>query len=156
MRSFLAWAKNLKKELRKELWCSQNRWKPCDKSKYTIYLERAEQCKEAATVCFERRWWSACVINAIHAVIALADAFSVYKTGRRWAGQDHREATDRLTKEVAAPGGKEVERYAKHMRYLIEIKTDAEYGDQNIKEKDAMNALNHMKKCFEIMKPKFL
>ncbi|GEM_PF-4468794 len=101
------------------------RTKPCERSKYTVYLERAKQCKEAAES----------------------------KKGQRYAGQSHEEALAFFSS--VASEDEEVKRFFKHMSHLISIKSNAEYGDTNMKEKDATSALQHMKRCFESIMGKF-
>lgn len=112
-----------------------------DRSKAGFYLQKAEECKNSMKRAFESREWNACVINAIHCAISSADALCVAKLGLRNAGESHNDALVLLSQ--VEPGSEEIKKNVKHLSELLNIKTDAEYGERLFYEKDAEMAVKH-------------
>ncbi len=102
-----------------------------------IYLVRADQYSRSSEASFNNRDWDACVGNAVHCAISAQDAFCIHLKAQRYKGQDHREAAEffrgLLQKE-------EHRKACQRLLRLIQTKTDAEYGDRQLKEKDAQQA----------------
>lgn len=121
-----------------------------DRSIAGFYLKKAEECKNSMIRAFEAREWNACVINAIHAAISSADAFCVAKLGIRNAGDRHEDALV-LFQGIAAEN-EDIKRNVKHLSELLNIKTDAEYGERLFYEKDATAAIKHAERLFEFVK----
>ena len=114
------------------------------------YLKRSEECKNAMTHAFDSQDWNACVITAVHCAISAADAFCVLKKGRRSA-EDHHAAAVSLFQEADLENS-EVKANAKRLSALLNIKTDAEYGERLLTQKDAKQAQEHAIRLFNFVK----
>lgn len=99
-----------------------------------VYLARAEQYFRAMNDSFKNGDWDACVGNAIHTVISSQDALCIHLKGQRYKGTDHREAA---TFFKTLSQSDEHKKAFQRLTRLIKTKTDAEYGDTNLTEKDA-------------------
>ncbi len=116
------------------------------------YLKRAEECQNAMNRAFENGEWNACVINAIHCAISAADAFCIFKKGLRNAGERHQDALALFLS--IDPTSEEIKRNMNHLSRLLDIKTDAEYGERLSKQSDAENAKKHSERFFNFVKGK--
>jgi len=102
-----------------------------------VYLIRAEQYARSMNSAFEKGDWDACVGNAIHSTISAQDAFCIHIKSQRYKGTDHREAAEFFRSIFQTDEHKKA---AQRLFDLIQIKTDAEYGDKNFNEKEAGQA----------------
>ncbi|HLD57311.1 MAG TPA: HEPN domain-containing protein [archaeon] len=116
-----------------------------------VYLVRAEQYLRAAENSFKNNDWDAAVGNAIHCIISAADAFCIDLKTQRYKGTDHREAAEFFARIIS---NNEHKKATQRLFDVIQIKTDAEYGDKNLGQKEAssakMNAerfLGYVKAC---------
>ena len=122
------------------------------KSNARSYLQRAEECKNSMNHAFEIENWNSCVINAIHCAIAAADAVCIFRLGLRNASENHLDAvslflsTDRNDKDTQA--------IANHLVRLLNIKTDAEYGERLLNRKDADEAIKHAERLLSFVEGK--
>lgn len=106
-----------------------------DRYKYKDYLERAEQCANAMKRAYEANEWDACVINAVHCVIAAADALCIFMKGVRHAGERHDDAVA-LFASVDSKSA-EIKKNTQRLSRVLGIKTNAEYGEKLMTQKDA-------------------
>ncbi|MBI2675864.1 MAG: HEPN domain-containing protein [Candidatus Aenigmarchaeota archaeon] len=102
-----------------------------------IYLVRAEQYSRSSEASFKNGDWDACVGNAVHCAISAQDAFCIQMKAQRYKGQDHREAAEFFSGLLQ---NEEHRKACQRLFTLIQTKTDAEYGDRQLKEKDAQQA----------------
>ncbi len=123
---------------------------PVDKWKGKgIYLARAEQYLRAMEACFNGRDWDACVGNAVHCIIAAQDAFCIHTRAQRYKGTEHREAAE-FFRNIMQSG--EHKKASQRLAELIRIKTDAEYGDRSLTEKDAQQAKKNAERFLAYVK----
>lgn len=99
-----------------------------------VYLSRAEQYLSAAETSFNKKDWDASVGNSVHCAISAQDAFCIHAKSQRYRGLDHREAAEFFSNLIK---GEEHKKASQRLFDLIRIKTDAEYGDRSLTEKDA-------------------
>ena len=102
-----------------------------------VYLIRAEQYSRSMANAFEKKDWDSCVGNAIHCAISAQDAFCIHIKAQRYKGTDHREAAEFF---MGIFQTEEHKKAAQRLFDLIQIKTDAEYGDKSFNEKEASQA----------------
>ena len=102
-----------------------------------VFLARAEQYSRSMDRAFDMGDWDACIGNATHCAISAQDAFCVHMKGQRYRGTDHREA---LVFFKGVGQGEQHKKDVQRLAALIAIKTDAEYGDKVMIEKDARMA----------------
>ncbi len=98
------------------------------KSLYTNYLKRAEECYHAAKNSFEAQECNAATISAIHACIAASDAMCIYFLGKRNASENHNEAVA-LFKTIKADD-EAINTNANRLSRALSIKNMAEYEDR--------------------------
>ncbi len=102
-----------------------------------VYLCRAEQYARSMNASFEKKDWDSCVGNAIHCAISAQDAFCAHLKAQRYKGTDHREAAEFFRNVLQS---EEHKKAAQRLFDIIQIKTDAEYGDRSLTEKEAVQA----------------
>ena len=121
-----------------------------DRFRAKDYLKRAEECKNSMNRAFESGEWNACIINAIHCAISSADAFCILRKGVRNAGESHRDSIALFLS--IEPDSEEIKRNANHLSRLLDIKTDAEYGEHLSVKNDAEMARKHADRLFEFVR----
>lgn len=114
------------------------------------YLKRAEECAKAMNNSFNEEEWNACVINAIHSAIAAADAFCICKKGLRHAGERHADAIALFVS--IEPSDEQIKRIAYKLSRLLDIKTNAEYGERLMTRKNAEEAKENAEKILSFVK----
>lgn len=121
-----------------------------DRARAKDYLKRAEECGNSMLRSFEAGDWNASIIMAIHSSISSADAVCVAKLGLRNASEKHADAV-RLLMGIN-PNDEEIKRNAKHLGRLLDMKTDAEYGEKLFTKENAEEAIKHAERIFEFAK----
>ncbi|MBI2971795.1 MAG: HEPN domain-containing protein [Candidatus Aenigmarchaeota archaeon] len=120
-----------------------------DRFRSKDYLKRAEECKSAMNRAFEAGDWNACVINAVHCAISSADAFCIFKKGLRNAGDSHRDSIALFLS--IDPNTEELKKTVTHLSRLLDIKTDAEYGERLASSENAEQAKKHAERLFDFV-----
>src|SRR5262249_39425423 len=89
------------------------------------FWRRADECWDLALHAAQKEQWVGCVINAIHAVIALADLMCARFAGKRYAGTSHDEAANfYATLEVR---DEEFQKSVRRFGQILSSKTQSEY-----------------------------
>ncbi|HEX9816822.1 MAG TPA: hypothetical protein VGB18_07570 [Candidatus Thermoplasmatota archaeon] len=98
------------------------------------------------------RHWEAAISSAVLGGIHLADALSLWYTGRRSATQRHEDATDRIEGivEIDAPVRR---RFADHVRALLEVKNLVQYSGDESRATDADEAITHLERALAAVAP---
>lgn len=121
-----------------------------DRSRAKDYLKRAEECKDLMLNAFELGKWNACIINAIHCAISSADAICIFKLGVRNASERHADAIALFSS--IKPESEEIKRNVRHLSMLLNIKTNAEYGERLFTKKEAEESIKHAERLFNFAK----
>jgi HEPN domain-containing protein len=127
--------------------------RPVDRTKARDYLKRAGECKNSMLRSFDAGDWNACIIMAIHSAISTADAVCVSELGLRSASDRHADVV-RLLMGIN-PDDEEIKRNVKRLGRLLDIKTDAEYGEKLFTRGNAEEAIKHAERLFEFAKTIF-
>lgn len=114
------------------------------------YLKRAEECKNAMNKALEASEWNACIINAVHCAISAADALCIFKKGIRNASDSHRDSIALFLS--IDPSSEDIKRNSSHLSRLLDIKTDAEYGERLATSANAEQARKHAERLFDFVK----
>ena len=120
------------------------------KSLYTNYLKRAEECIHAARNSFANREWNAATINSIHSCIAACDAMCVYFLGKRHTGENHGDAVKLF--KITKGSGKEINTNANRILRIIRVKNMAEYEERLVCRAEAEKALKDCERFFDYVK----
>jgi hypothetical protein len=114
------------------------------KEKYVTYVKRSSDFQSIAETAMAKEFWDVAVSNAVHAGISMADALAIYYLGLRSAAQDHDESIRLLYRMTFDRS--ELERNAKHLSDLLDVKSLAEYEERQLKAADAEVALKKSKR----------
>lgn len=123
-----------------------------EKSLYTNYLKRAEECFHAAKNSFVAQEWNASTINAIHAVIAASDAMCIYFLGKRNASESHNEAAA-LFKIIRADD-EEINTNVNRIARILSIKSMAEYEERLVFRAEAEKVFKDCERFLDYVKTK--
>ena len=110
-----------------------------DRSKYRNYLLKSEEFLEMAKDAHEKTRYNASVLNSVHAIISAADALLVFVKGFRYAGTRHEEAVDLFSSIFS--NDSEHEKNVSRFGTILSIKNKAEYLEELLSSKDAIDAL---------------
>lgn len=99
-----------------------------------------------------REFWDVAVSNAVHAAISMADALAVYHLGLRSAARDHDESIQLLYS--LSLDRMELQRNAKHLTDLLDVKSLAEYEERRMTADDAEAAIKKSKRFRDWAKTK--
>lgn len=106
---------------------------------YKNYLQKAEECFEAAKDAYAKDHWNTTVINAIHAAISGSDALLVFFKEVRSAEERHEEVVSLL--RTLDFSREEINNKTRQLQRLLQIKNAAEYEERLMSQSDASNAL---------------
>ncbi len=123
-----------------------------EKSLYSNYLKRAEECFHAARNSFEAQEWNSAAISAIHAVISGSDAMCIYFLGKRNASESHGEAA--VLFKTIKPDDEEINTNSSRIARVLSIKGMAEYEERLVFRIEAEKALRDCGRFLEYVKAK--
>jgi uncharacterized protein (UPF0332 family) len=121
-----------------------------NKSLYSNYLKRAEECYISANVCYKNADWNAATICAIHACISACDAMCVYFLGKRHAGKNHNDAV-RLFKTISIQS-ENLNQNANRLNKIINIKNLVEYEERLVYKSEAEKIAIDMERFFNYVR----
>jgi uncharacterized protein (UPF0332 family) len=121
-----------------------------NKSLYSNYLKRAEECYISANVCYKNADWNAATICAIHACISACDAMCVYFLGKRHAGKNHNDAV-RLFKTISIQS-ENLNQNANRLNKIINIKNLVEYEERLVYKSEAEKLVIDMERFFNYVR----
>lgn len=124
-----------------------------ERSLYTNYLVRAEECLNAARHSLSLNQWNASAISAIHCGIASLDALCVYYLGQRHAGQNHEDAIT-LFRNIKQLNREDIDGIANRVIKILRMKNMAEYEERLVHQAEAQNILKDAERLFEATKSK--
>lgn len=122
-----------------------------ERSLYTNYLVRAEECLSAAKHSLSLNQWNASAINAIHSGIASLDALCVYYLGQRHAGQNHEDAIT-LFRSIKQLNREDIDTIANRVIKILKMKNMAEYEERLVHQTEAHNILKDAERLLEAAK----
>lgn len=111
------------------------RTRPVSPHEEGIFWTRADECWDLALYAVEKHKWSGCVINIIHAVIALSDLMCSRFAGKRYAGTSHDEAIGFY--ETLGIDDPDFRKSVGRLGQILSFKTQAEYDGSAISEAQA-------------------
>lgn len=110
-----------------------------DRSEYRAYLKVAQEYLASAQDNLTKNRFIPACGNAVHAVIAAADALTVFSLGRRSTGQSHMDAIH-LLKQVA-PDEEDLRQQITRFQRILGLKDAAEYLGGDVDQDDARSAI---------------
>jgi HEPN domain-containing protein len=124
---------------------SQLRTESIPKSRFSVYLGKAEEFQQAAETALKRGDHNAAAANAAHAVISGCDALVAFHLGLRCKGEDHREVVQ-LIRRTPAGDTRDKER---QIFLVFDSKRVAEYEDRDVSEEEAILATSSAKRILD-------
>lgn len=109
-----------------------------DKTKFRVYLQKAEEFLTAAKDEFERGRYNSAASSVAHAAINALDAVTVYLSGYRHAGQRHEDAWNLLK---YAEGLSDKSTAESKFKAAVRVKPVAEYEERLAGKNEALRAL---------------
>ena len=123
--------------------------KSVDKSKATIFWNRAVQCAAAMNNALEKGHWEAAGINAVHCAISANDAVLTALRGCRPASKDHKDAVKVLSSQIKE---EDAQKEAKRLGIVISMKSRVEYEQKRLSEKEAREIVLDAQRFFDWVK----
>lgn len=124
-----------------------------ERSFYTNYLVRAEECLNAAKNSLNLNQWNSSAISTIHSGISSLDALCVYYLGQRHAGQNHEDAIA-LFRSIKQLKREDADAIANRVIKILKMKNMAEYEERLVHRTEAQNILKDAERLFEAVKNK--
>ncbi len=109
-----------------------------DKTKFRIYLQKAEEFFSAAKDEFGSSRYNSAASSAAHAAINALDAMTVYLSGYRHTGQRHEDAWKLLKYAEGLPDKSAAE---SKFKSAVRVKPVAEYEERSAGKSEALRAL---------------
>jgi HEPN domain-containing protein len=109
-----------------------------DKTKFRIYLQKAEEFLMTAKDESERGRYNSAASSAAHAAINALDAITIYLSGYRHAGQRHEDAWKLLKYAEGLPDKSAAEG---KFKTAVRVKSIAEYEGRPAGKDEALRAL---------------
>ena len=116
-----------------------------EKNNYTVFLNRANQLYFMLRYAHQKEYWAALGVNAVHCVISLNDAITVYALGKRHAGEDHTTAGELLYRV----GFEGAEAQSKNFSRIIAKKSAIEYEERDFRQADALDILKQVERFYQ-------
>ena len=69
-----------------------------NQSEYRNHLNKAVDFFEGMKLSIDRGLWHSTGLNAVHCAISLSDALTIYYLSQRFSGEDHRHASELLSR----------------------------------------------------------
>ena len=123
------------------------------RSAYKNFIQKAEECFNAAEKALKSEEWNAAAINAIHCTISACDTMCVYFLGKRSAGEDHNQAAV-LFKKIKST--EEFNKNASHIVRILRMKNMAEYEERLVYKNEAQKIFKDCERFLEFVKSKVL
>lgn len=120
-----------------------------ERNKYSNYLKKATELYDSMMDAYRQERWNATIINAVHCAISASDAYVVFKRGEISISKDHRDSI-RLLESTAEDAPEK----AKHLAWLISIKSSAEYEARIFTQREAADAVKHADRLYKWAKTK--
>ncbi|MDE2009983.1 MAG: hypothetical protein KGJ09_07900 [Candidatus Omnitrophica bacterium] len=67
-------------------------------TEYISHLNKATDFYQGMKLSQEQGLWHSTGLNAVHCAISLSDALAIYFLAKRFSGEDHRQASDLLSR----------------------------------------------------------
>lgn len=123
--------------------------KAIDKSKYRIYLHKAQDFYRGMRRALDEGNWNSAGLEAVHCAISATDALLAYAGGIRCTSQDHGDAALLLKETLRTP---EAAKNSVHFLRVVEMKNLVEYEARNFTSKEAEDVAKHIERYFTWVK----
>jgi len=122
-----------------------------NRTTYTVYIKKAEQFFSAMESSLVKKQFDSTALEGIHCIISTIDALLIYRGSIVSASAKHEDAVKLLTEIWDL---EDVNEAAKHAFRVLKLKTDVEYTDYQVTEKQAQELHKHTQRFFVWAKTK--
>jgi len=123
--------------------------KSIPKVEYKDYLKKAEEFYATMQDCLINERWDSTCLEAVHAVISVNDALTIWAKGIRCASPRHEDAVVLLQGLTELKGVKE---NASHILRVIKKKNAVEYDRKNFTRREAEDIARHVERFMQWVK----
>ncbi|MDP8212094.1 MAG: HEPN domain-containing protein [Candidatus Zapsychrus exili] len=120
---------------------------------YVNFMQKSEECFNAAKKSLKSEEWNATAINAIHSTISACDAMCVYFLGKRHSGENHNEAAV-LFKRIKKAD--DFNTNANRIVRILRMKNMAEYEERLVYKSEAEKIFKDCERFLSFVKSKLL
>ena len=110
-------------------------------------VRKATELYDSMMDAYRQGKWNATIINAVHCAISSSDAYTVLQRGEVSASKNHRDSI-RLLESI----NRDAKERAKHLAWLISMKSTAEYEARIFTQKEATEAVKHADRLYKWVK----
>lgn len=122
-----------------------------ERSKYTVYLKKAEEFHQTMLQAEKEKRWNAVGLNAVHCAISACDAISVFHLGLRSSSEYHEDAVNLLSSVSNIP---DAGQKSKTLSNILAKKNLVEYEDRDFLENEAKSLIKITTRFFDWVKSK--
>ena len=114
-------------------------------SGYKGFQHKASEFHQVMKLSLDSELWNGVGLNAVHCVISLSDALTVYFLHKRFSGDDHRHASELLA-QIPNSG---VKQYVNAFDKIISKKHMVAYEEREFRQSEAWEIAKQTKRFFE-------
>jgi hypothetical protein len=116
-----------------------------EKIKYVVYAEKARQFYETMLHARDVECWAAVGLNAVHCVISMNDALTVFYIQERSSGEDHSSAAELLARISA----NDSENQKANLKRIIAKKNAIAYENREFRQSEALEILKQVQRFYQ-------
>ena len=114
-------------------------------SGYKGFKNKANDFYQVMKLSLSAELWNGVGLNAVHCVISLSDALTVYFLNKRFSGDDHRHASELLL-QIPSEG---VKQYANTLDKIISKKHMVAYEEREFRQSEALEIAKQTERFFQ-------
>ena len=114
-------------------------------SGYKGFRHKASDFYQVMKLSLDAELWHGVGLNAVHCVISLSDALTVYFLNKRFSGDDHRHASDLLA-QIPNAG---VKQYINAFDRIISKKHMVAYEEREFRQSEALEIAKQTERFFQ-------
>ncbi len=114
-------------------------------SGYKNFQHKASDFYQVMKLSVDSELWNGVGLNAVHCVISLSDALTVYFLNKRFSGDDHRHASELLS-QISSSG---VKQYVNTFDKIISKKHMVAYEEREFRQSEALEIVKQTERFFQ-------
>ena len=114
-------------------------------SGYKNFQHKASDFYQVMKLSYDSGLWNGVGLNAVHCIISLNDALTVYFLNKRFSGDDHRHASELLS-QIPNSG---VKQYINAFDKIISKKHMIAYEERDFRQSEALDIIKQTERFFQ-------
>lgn len=115
-----------------------------NQSEYKSHLNKSIDFLKGMELLEDQGLWHSTGLNAVHCVISLSDALTVYHLSKRFSGDDHRQASELLSQIQV----EEIKQYTNTFSRIISKKHMIAYEEREFRQSEAKEIAKQTERFF--------